>query len=277
LELEKFKMRSLSIQPVKDNTQINIATQHDYSTTRIIDEPIQRETGFIICGQDAALDTLARYLQRQCSSVKVLRSYVGSYNGLYMLYQGQVNIATAHLWNGKDDEYNTAYVERMLPGIPAVLIRLFKRMQGFYVKKGNPKNILSWDDLKRDDITIVNREKGSGTRILLDEKLRLSGINADSIAGYYKECFSHLTVAGAVARGSADVGIGTFSSSKLIGGLDFIPLQKESYDLIIKKEDLNKFIFQDILQIIRSTEFRMELEGMEEYDISELGKIVAET
>jgi putative molybdopterin biosynthesis protein len=277
LEVEKYKRRSLSGQSGEISITQDRNLSNDYFTSPIIDEPVQRDVGFIICGQDAALDTLARHLQNQPDGASVLRSYVGSYNGLYMLYQGQVSIATAHLWDGRTNVYNIPYVEHMLPGVPAVLIHMFNRMQGFYVPKGNPKKVLSWDDIGRNDLVIANREKGSGTRVLLDEHLRISGINPSNLPGYYKECFSHLAVAGAVARGSADFGIGTLSSTKVVHGLEFIPLQKESYDLIIKKEDLPKRLFYAVLDIVRSSDFRMELEEMEEYDITDIGKIVAET
>lgn len=278
IELENYKKRSLSspmIEPVK-RSESPAAAQY-YEPVPIVDEPVRRDVGFIICGQDTALDTLAKYLQSKPGSSQVLRSYVGSYNGLYMLYQGQVSIATAHLWDGKTGEYNVPYVERMLPGTPAVVVHLFNRMQGFYVQKGNPKNITSWEDLKRPDITIVNREKGSGTRVLLDEHLRLMGVNPAGLLGYSRECFSHLAVAGTVARGGADVGMGVLSGARMVPDLDFIPQQQESYDLIIKKSDFAKPLYQSVLHIIRSDNFKMELQTAQSYDISDIGKIVAET
>ena len=111
----------------------------------------------IICGQDIVLDLLANRLN-QCIGENVFRSYKGSYNGLYAMYQGEVNVATAHLWHGKTNSYNIPYISSMLPGTDLVVLHLLKRKQGFYVQKGNPKNIQSFEDLKRSDITIVNRE-----------------------------------------------------------------------------------------------------------------------
>lgn len=125
----------------------------------------------IICGQDMVLDLLANRLN-QCIGENVFRSYKGSYNALYAMYQGEVNVATAHLWHGKTNSYNIPYISSMLPGTDLVVLHLLKRKQGFYVQKGNPKNIQSFEDLKRSDITIVNREPGSGVRVLIDEKLR---------------------------------------------------------------------------------------------------------
>ena len=223
------------------------------------------------------LDILSRYLQYHAKGIQALRSYTGSYNGLYALYHGNVQIATAHLWDGETGQYNIPYVKRMLPGIPAIIVHLANRMQGIYVAKGNPKGIKGLEDLKRPGITIINREKGSGTRILLDEHLKKLGISANSIAGYERECFSHLAVASTVARGEADFAIGNEKTSQQVNGIDFIPLQTESYDLVIKKEDIDKPHFQAVLQILRSEEFKLELEGIGGYDLKDLGKITAET
>ncbi|OJU16027.1 MAG: excisionase [Clostridiales bacterium 43-6] len=277
LELENYKRRSLMGASGETAKRHEAVSEKLYQPVPVMDESIPRETGFIICGQDAALDTLANYMQTKPGSTPVLRSYVGSYNGLYMLYQGQVSIATAHLWDSKSGLYNIPYVVHMLPGTPAVIVHLFNRKQGFYVQKGNPKNITSWDDLRRPAITIVNRERGSGTRVLLDEHLRIAGIEASSIQGYSRECFSHLTVAGTVARGGADIGFGTVASSKTVANVTFVPMQDESYDLIIKKEDFNKPLFQSVLNVIRSENFKAELNASGNYDISDIGKIIAET
>ncbi len=119
----------------------------------------------------------------------------------------------------------------MLPGIPAIIVHLANRKQGFYVQKGNPKGVKGWEDLKRSGITIINREIGSGTRILLDEHLKKIGISGNSIDGYERECFSHLAVASTVARGGADIAIGNEKASQQVKGIDFIPLQTESYEL----------------------------------------------
>ncbi|TGE37969.1 helix-turn-helix domain-containing protein [Desulfosporosinus fructosivorans] len=250
--------------------------------SRPISSPIYEEThdkssSFIISGQDVILDILCRYLDRQPNGVRALRSYAGSYNAVYALYQGEVQMATAHMWDGKTGEYNVPYIERMLPGTPAVVIRLASRMQGFYVAKGNPKNIKDWNDLRRSDITIINREKGSGTRILLDEHLRKLGISGRSINGYSRESQSHLAIASTVARGDADLGIGNEKACLQVQGIDFIPIQKEQYDMIIKKEDLNCPAFEAIFEIIRSDEFKFELQGLGGYGLTELGKVIAET
>lgn len=248
----------------------------EFSIPAVLDEPVQRTSGFIICGQDAALDTLANQMQNFSGGMPILRSYIGSYNGLTMLYKGQASIASSHLWDADTNTYNVPFLRHLLPGVPAVVIHLFKRTQGFYVASRNPKRIQTWEDLGKKGIVMVNREKGSGTRVLLDGKLRLAKIDAAAIEGYNRECFSHLSVAGVVARGGADVGIGTQVGAKMIQGIDFVPLQQESYDLVIKKEDLNQPMYRLAVEVIKSKEFRNALEDMKLYDLSDLGKIIAE-
>lgn len=117
----------------------------------------------------------------------------------------------------------------------------------------------------------------SGTRVLLDEHLRKLNIQSDSIRGYNRESTSHLAIASTVARGGADIGIGNEKSGLQVNGIDFIPLQTERYDLVIKKEDINKAPFQAAIEILRSQEFRMELEGIGGYDLTNLGKLITET
>lgn len=231
----------------------------------------------IISGQDILLDILARYIEEVLPDYTVLRSYKGSYNGLYDLYNNKVSIASCHLWDGDKDEYNTDYVKRLVPGTPCVLINLAYRLQGFYVEKGNPLNIKSFEDLTNKNIKFINREKGSGVRVLLDEKLRLLNIDPNNINGYYNEENSHLAVASTVGRGDANVGLGNKKASMQVESIDFIPLQTERYDLIIKKSDLNNPIYQNIISIISSEKFKNELQGIGGYDLKDLGKIISTT
>lgn len=231
----------------------------------------------IISGQDILLDVLARYIEEILPDYTILRSYKGSYNGLYDLYNNKVSIASCHLWDGDNDSYNFDYVKRLLPGTPCILVNLAYRLQGFYVAKGNPLNINSFEDLTNKNIKFINREKGSGVRVLLDEKLRLLNIDPNSINGYYNEENSHLAVASTVGRGDANVGLGNKKASMQVETIDFIPLQTERYDLIIKKSDLNNPIYQNIISILSSDKFKNELQGIGGYDLKDLGKIIATT
>jgi putative molybdopterin biosynthesis protein len=231
---------------------------------------------FVICGQDILLDILARYLQYHSNGIQTLRSYVGSYNGLYALYHDEVKATSVHLWDSDTNEYNIPFVKRMLPGVPAVVLHLATRLQGFYVAKGNPKGIKGWEDLKRKDISVINREKGSGTRILLDEHLKRLGINTKGIAGYYRESTSHLAIASTVARGGADIGLGNEKTALQVNDVDFIPLQTEQLDLVIKKENMDSPEVQALIKILNMNEFQLELQGIGGYNIENMGKIIAQ-
>ena len=257
------------------NTSYNILASKfkKQNAWQTVDENI-RGNEFIICGQDIALDILANYLGAYPDSFSLYRSYLNSYNGIYALYQGRVNIATAHLWDGELDEYNSSYVKKMMPGIPALVIRIGKRKHGFYVGKNNPKGITGWSDLKRSDITIVNRERGSGTRVLLDEKLRLMGMLGDYIEGYHYECKSHLAVASIISHGEADIGLGSESGLLNVGEVDFIPLQTECYDVIMRLVDADKQPYKKVMEILSSEKFKQDLQMLGYYDTEETGKII---
>jgi len=229
----------------------------------------------VICGQDVILDILTRYLEKQ-TGARAFRAYVGSMDGLLAPYRESVHLTAAHLWDGDTDTYNVPYVRRLLPGIPAIIVHLAGRRQGFYVAAGNPKKVYGWPDLLREDVTFVNREKGCGTRVLLDEKLRLAGLNRRLIRGYDREEYSHLAVASAVARGEADVGLGHQKAALQVRGLDFVPLQDERYDLVMRREDRDHPLFRSVLEIIGSPEYQRELAGPGDYDLRETGRIVAE-
>lgn len=286
IDIEAYKNKSrtnvkqIDTINVKEQTKTNIEPINEMSDNKLslkkFKPVINYKNNFIICGQDILLDVLTRHLERHPKGLQALRCYIGSYNGLVELYRGNVTIATSHLWDGDTGEYNISYIPRLLPGIPCVIVHLVCRMQGFYVAKGNPKKISDWKDLVRTDLLMINREKGCGVRVLIDEQLRKRGISSKSINGYEKEELSHLAVASAVARGDADVGVGNEKASLQVNNIDFVPLQKERYDLIIKKEDINTPPIQAVLEILNSKEFQMELLGIGGYDISETGKITVQ-
>jgi len=282
----KVRIDEIDIEAYKNKSRTNI-TQENTSEFKYGDELIVNKqnsksfhpvtnykNNFIICGQDILLDVLTRHLERHPKGLQALRCYIGSYNGLVELYRGNVTVATSHLWDGDTGEYNISYIPRLLPGIPCVIVHLVCRMQGFYVAKGNPKKINDWKDLTRSDVLMINRERGCGVRVLIDEQLRKQGISSKLINGYEKEELSHLAVASTVARGDADVGVGNEKASLQVNNIDFVPLQKERYDLIIKKEDINTPPIQAMLEILNSKEFQMELLGIGGYDISDTGKII---
>lgn len=232
--------------------------------------------GLVICGQDILLDILAHHLESHPQGSRVFRHNVGSFSGLSYIYQNRAQMAAIHLWDGDNEIYNIPYVRRLVPGIPTVIIHLAFRMQGFYIAKGNPKNIKGWEDLTRPDLVFVNRETGCGTRVLLDEQLHRLKIDRNMINGYGNEESTHLAVASKVARGLADFALGNEKAALQVRGIDFIPLQKECYELVIRKEDMELPPFQAVLEILASPAFKAELEGLGDYDLSQTGRIVAE-
>ncbi|HJV45062.1 MAG TPA: helix-turn-helix transcriptional regulator [Bacillota bacterium] len=230
----------------------------------------------VISGQDISLDILANYLEKHAKGIRPLRSYVGSLNSLISLYRGEVEVVSTHLFDGNTGEYNIPYVQRILTGYSYMIINLISRWGGLYVQKGNPKNIQTWRDLIHPDIQIVNREKGSGARVLLDEQLRIHGISSLRVKGYEVEESNHLAVAGAISKGEADVGIGIEKAAQIVG-VEFIPLIKERYDLVIIKSPQNIEMINTILTILRSTSFQSELQAIGGYDLSQTGEILFET
>ena len=251
-----------STRPVK-----NIDTQSTLLTPDRDDEP-----ELIISGQDVVLDILANYLQQE--GVNAARTYLNSFEGLLSLYQDNIHVAACHLFDGFD--YNTSYVRSLMPGVPAVLINVSYRTQGFYVQKGNPKNIKGWSDLSRTDISVLNRRVGSSARILLDTQLKRLGIPASKVKGYDKIMKSHLTMAAAIAAGEADLAIGTERISRQIDNLDFIPLLEERFDFVMKKEMLETEAAQKLIKVLRMPAFQKEIARFSGNDYRDLGKIITE-
>jgi len=241
-----------------------------------LEKLIIENQGLIICGQDIVLDVLTRYLEKRNPMLRSLRSYVGSIDGLLALYKGTANLTATHLWDGETGEFNIPYVRRFLPGQRTVVINLVYRTLGFYLAPGNPLDIRSWTDLARPGLRLINRDKGSGTRVMLDEHLRNLNIDTRTIQGYEDEEMSHIAVASAVARGMADVGLGTEKAALQVQEIDFVPLSQERYDLVCYKHDLEKSNFQTMLAILRSDQFKDEVAGMGGYDTSRMGEIMVE-
>lgn len=237
-------------------------------------DPGPAASSLVICGQDPILDILGRHLEGHPRGGRVLRQQTGSFAGLLALYQNRADMAAVHLWDGDSDTYNIPFIRRLVPGIPTVLVHVVNRKAGFLIAPGNPKKINTWEDLIRPDVTLVNREPGSGARVLLDEQLYRRGIDRLQINGYGHEEFSHLAIASVVARGAADVGLGHQKAALQVRGIEFIPLQQESYDIVIKKEALSRPQIQAALEILASPAFQNEVAGLGDYDLNNCGKLI---
>lgn len=229
----------------------------------------------VLSGQDVLLDLLARAVEAGVPGCRVLRSSVGSYPGLSGLYLGSVHAAAVHLWNPATGRYNVDFVRALVPGTPTITYRLATRTVGWYVAAGNPLGIDGWNALGRSDLILANRERGSGIRVLLDGKL--AQLKVPRLRGYDAELPSHLAVASAVARGEVDLGLGNEKTASQVAGVTFVPLQVEEYDLVIRRIDLERVPFQNLVTVLASPAFRKDLEGLGGYGLDRLGEVVDES
>jgi putative molybdopterin biosynthesis protein len=199
----------------------------------------------------------------------------GSLGGLPALKHKEAHFAGSHLLDTETGEYNLRYIKQYLPELPVVVMSLVGRQQGLMVPKGNPKGIHDLADLTRQEIAFVNRQRGAGTRVLLDFHLGLMGIDKEIIRGYDQQEYTHLGVAAAVASGRADCGLG-IAAAAIALDLDYLPLFNERYDLVIPKNFDNSEILAPVFSVINSPEFHQVVSTMPGYDVSIMGQIVAE-
>ena len=229
----------------------------------------------IVLGCDPALALLGAYLTRRHPSFRLLWTPRSSLIALQMLGRGEAHAAGTHLLDPVSGESNLPYVRRELAGRHLIVVTLSQWQQGFLVANGNPKGITGAADLARLDVTLVNRDPGSGSRALLDAWLHHAGVAPQQVRGYAREVTSHLTVAEIVANGGADVGPGILAVANALG-LDFITLQEERYDLVIPMEFFNADPVQALLDVVVNPTFHDELLALGGYDSSQAGNVVAE-
>ena len=280
-EIHSYKI-GRKVRFTQDDVDAYIArSRHEHSTmpikkvdthSTLLTPDISAEPDLILAGQDVVLDILANYLQQ--AGVNAARTYLSSFEGLLSLYQDKIHVCACHLFDGV--EHNAPFVRTLMPGVPAVLVNLSYRTQGFYVQKGNPKGITGWEDLSRQDISVRNRRVGSSARILLDTHLKKLGIPAANVKGYDKIMQSHLTMAAAIAAGDADLAIGTERISRQMENIDFIPLLEERFDLVLKKEMMKTPQAQKLLQVLGDPVFRKEVTRFSGNDYRDMGKIITE-
>ncbi|CAI6083090.1 hypothetical protein PAECIP112173_03786 [Paenibacillus sp. JJ-100] len=230
----------------------------------------------VITGQDVSLDILMRHMEKKSRDIRPLRSFMGSLDGLISMYRGESDLVSTHLLDGDTGEYNLPYIRKILTGWSYVVVNLLSRPAGLYVPRGNPRQLNDWTDLSQPELRLVNREKGSGARVLLDEQLRLHSISAAGVLGYDTEETSHMGVAAKVSSGEADVGVGIEKAARLVGQVDFIPLVQERYDLVMLRKQGNEAWIDSVLHILQSAEFRQELRAFEGYDVSRTGEVLYE-
>ncbi len=234
---------------------------------RIIEQEIA------VAGCDPAIFLAGEYLRRQQDKTTLVGWTLGSAAALEALKRGEVHVAGLHVVDAKSGESNLPYLRKHLPGDGFTVVTFATWEEGLMVRAGNPKGIRDVEDLARKDVGIVNREKGAGARLLLDGQLSAVGISQRKVKGYERTAASHFEVARLIAEGQADAGVGIGSAAKLLG-LDFIPLQRERYDLVIPTPFLTRHpALTNLLDTIVSRAFRTEIEALGGYDTSETGKV----
>ena len=226
----------------------------------------------IIGSHDITVDILSDEIRGKDSAIRIASGNVGSLGGLLALKKGKAHVAGAHLLDTATGEYNISYIQKYLKRVPAHVFNLVVREQGLIIQRGNPKQVRGIGDLTRDDLSFVNRQPGSGTRILFDYKLQEMGIDPSQIRGYDDEEYTHMNVAVAVLNGMADVGLGIMAAAKALD-LDFIPLLSEQYDLVIPSSFVNDHKIQLLISVARSKEFRNRVEALGGYNPEKSGAL----
>ena len=229
----------------------------------------------ILCtgSHDLAIGVLEDQLKRRRPEMKIAATNVGSLGGLLALQRGETHIAGTHLLDAESGVYNIPDIKKAIPKTPVVLIHLAQREQGILVPRGNPKSISGLTDLARKELRFVNRQPGSGTRVLLDYRLKQIGIEAAAIPGYEREEFTHMAVGVAVASGLADCGLAVRAAANALG-LDFIGVASEQYDLLFRCSFYESERGRQLVEIIQSESFKQAVAVLGGYDTRETGKIL---
>jgi len=248
--------------PAGENVQVRL-----YRSRQELDHTI-----LALGSHDLTLDLLAQFLSLRGS--RLSSGNLGSLGGLIALQRGEAHLTGSHLLDPETGEFNLPYIKRYLPDVPVVVVRMVGREQGLILAPGNPKSITGLDDLERADFAYVNRQRGAGTRILLDYQLDQLGIEPSSIRGYQHEEHTHLAVAAAIASGRADCGLAIHAAAAALD-LDFLPLFKERYDLIIPKEHHESARLIPLLQLLGDSEFQETVASLPGYSTDSMGEIIA--
>ena len=223
-----------------------------------------------IGSHDLALDLMAQFLAERHEGLRLVSANVGSLGGLVALRRGEAHLAGTHLLDPETGDYNTSYVRRYLPGQAVALVMLAGREQGWLVPRGNPQGLSGWGDAARPDVRLVNRQRGAGTRVLLDYQLGQLGIEPAAVRGYEREEYTHLAVAAAVASGAADAGLGIRAAARALR-LEFVPLAHEPYELAIPQAVYESERLRPLLALLADDAFRAAVAAMPGYDTTAMG------
>jgi putative molybdopterin biosynthesis protein len=237
----------------------------------VLPASLEGETLVALVSHDLALDLLARRVEQAHAGLKLLALPVGSLDGLVALREGLAHMAGCHLLDAESGQYNLPYIRHFFPDRTMAVLTLAYRQQGLLVAPGNPLSIHGLPDLARPDVLLINRNRGSGTRLWLDRQLRLLGLPSEAVRGYEQEVRTHTAVAEAVAQGRASAGIGLLAAARQ-RGLDFIPLFQERYDLVLPQEDLGSPRLQPLFDLLASGEYRQSVAALSGYETAHTGE-----
>lgn len=237
--------------------------------------PSQQVEGTTLCvgSHDPALDVLSDLLSAARPGSRIASASVGSLGGLFAVAAGEAHLAGSHLLDPASGEYNLPDIRRHIPAALVAVVTLAHRAQGLLVPEGNPKQLRAVEDLLRPDVLFVNRQRGSGTRVLLDDLLARRSLDPGAIRGYPREEYTHAAVAVAVQSGAADAGVGVLAAALALG-LDFVPLAEERYDLVLPLDLLTDPHVAPVLDLLASAALRTELRRLGGYDDRETGRRV---
>jgi putative molybdopterin biosynthesis protein len=235
-------------------------------TAELLVSPAELERTLVVVGShDVILDLLADELMRLDEPLRLASSHVGSLGGLAALGNGSALIAGTHLLETATGDFNFSFLAKHLPGQSVAVINLAIRHQGLIVARGNPKAIQDVSSLARNDVSFVNRQRGAGTRVLLDYHLKLAGIDPSQVRGYTQEEMTHMGVAANVQGGGADCGLGVYAAAKALG-LGFVPLARERYDLALLESNLGEPRIQALMRVVESENFKSKVEALGGYE-----------
>lgn len=240
-------------------------------TVELLRDPSAIEQTLVAIGShDLALDLLASHMRRFAPGARLSSANVGSLGGLMALKRRDAHIAGTHLLDEATGSYNRPFIERLLPDEELVLVHLAYREQGFILPVGNPLGLQELRDLLRPEVRFINRQKGSGTRVLLDYQLQQQGLDSSSIVGYEREAFTHMAVAAAILSGSANVGLGIFAAARALG-LAYVPLFSERYDLAIPRRHWASSRLDPLRRTLADPAYQAAVAALGGYDVAQMG------
>ena len=241
---------------------------------RLLTEKQQLKNTLVVIGShDPLLDELADLIHREDRRTWLSSAHVGSMGGVMAVRRGEAHAAGIHLLDPETGEYNRKYIKKYFPHGGVYLVRCVGRQQGLMLQSGNPLGLAGFADIAREGIRYVNRQKGSGTRILTDYLCRREGVDPDRVYGYEREELTHNAVAVQIAGGSADAGMGIYSAAKLYG-LDFLPICTEEYDLLIPERFWHSSVVRQLIRTLKSEAFRERIGAMGGYTLDRPGEII---